>query len=95
MIPFGGYSPRPGLQIMLSYAVPRMRPKFQLKPELTCVTEEFRGEYNEWLRQWFGEEPFMVLVQYADGQRMVMHPDTWGHFFRPHFPIPPKGWDMS
>lgn len=51
-----------GIKFVPSVHIPPTRPRYQLDPKFEWCTPAFRAEYNEWLRQWFGEETLAILV---------------------------------
>ena len=67
-----------GLPVYANNRIPRTRAKFQLALKLD-LEPAFRAAYDQWLREWFGEEPFILWSANADGfgrEGLFMHPDT-------------------
>lgn len=61
--------PLHGIDVLVSDLM--TEPRVQLDPNVPC-TDKFRAEYNEWLRQFFGEQPAACMM----GGDIVMHPSV-------------------
>lgn len=61
-----------GMKIIESNLMPLTMPRMQLTPQL-LVSEEFRIEFDQWLLQFFGSEPYILIVS---GSTLITAPEN-------------------